>query len=140
MYLNKCNYCNGINKMVNQFEEENFGDKLKSLRVEKGLTKRDLATLSGISNVQINRYESNTAKPSDLVINKLSSALNVPFEELAGIIAGKKFDLKRFENSLEKLKEMPTYDKIIIQEVIDRFIGIKKVESVAIKWKMETNL
>jgi hypothetical protein len=74
------------------------------------------------------------------VINKLSSALNVPFEELAGIIVNKKFDLERFENSLEKLKEMPTYDKIIIQEVIDRFIGIKKVESVAIKWKMETNL
>ncbi|WP_114939638.1 helix-turn-helix domain-containing protein [Mucilaginibacter endophyticus] len=126
--------------MANQFEEGNFGDKLKSLRVKKGLTKRDLATLSGISNVQINRYENNTAKPSDLVINKLSAALNIPFEELAGISVNTKFDFAGFESSLEKLKEMPTYDKIIIKEVIDRFIGIKKVESVAIKWKMETNL
>ena len=126
--------------MVNQFEEGNFGDKLKSLRVEKGLTKKELAVLSGISNVQINRYESNTAKPSDLVINKLSTALNIPFEELAGIRVNTKFDFEKFENSLERLREMPTYDKIIIQEVIDRFIGIKKVESVAIKWKMETNL
>lgn len=126
--------------MVNQFEEGNFGDNLKSLRVEKGLTKSELAALSGISNVQINRYENNTARPSDLVLNKLSRALTVPFEELAGISVKAKFDLERFENSLDQLRQMPTYDKIIMQEVIDRFIGIKKVESVSIKWKMETNL
>lgn len=116
--------------MVNQFGEGNFGDNLKSLRVKKGLTKSELAALSGISNVQINRYENNTAKPSDLVLNKLSRALTVPFEELAGISVKAKFDLERFENSLEQLRQMPTYDKIIMQEVIDRFIGIKKVESV----------
>lgn len=126
--------------MVNQFEEGNFGDNLKSLRVKKGLTKSELAVLSGISNVQINRYENNTAKPSDLVLNKLSKALDVSFEELAGINIKTEFDTERFENLFEQLKQMPTYDKIVIQEVIERFIGVKPVDSLTIKWKMETNL
>ncbi|MBB6107668.1 Helix-turn-helix [Mucilaginibacter lappiensis] len=120
--------------MENQFfEKENFGDKLKSIRVEKGLTKIELAHLSGISNVQINRYEKNTAKPSDLIIKKLSRALEMPFEDLAGITLKAKFDFDDLECSLERLKKLPEYDLIIIKEVIDRFTGNKEVKSVTFK-------
>jgi transcriptional regulator with XRE-family HTH domain len=119
--------------MKNQFDGENFGDTLKNLRVEKGLTKTELAKISGISDVQINRYEKNTAKPSDLVLKKLSKALDMPFEDLAGLNLGERFDGEQFENTLERLRQSSIHEKIIMKEVIDRFIGFQEFASIAIK-------
>lgn len=54
-----------------------FHQRLKQLRLEKGLSKGDLASLSGVHYSQIGRYEEKGANPSADIIAKLSNALSV---------------------------------------------------------------
>ncbi|APU11611.1 helix-turn-helix transcriptional regulator [Cellulophaga lytica] len=59
-----------------------IGERLKELRTLRGLTLVELEDKSGVSFVQIGRYENNKAKPSAKTIFKLANALNIGIEEL----------------------------------------------------------
>jgi transcriptional regulator with XRE-family HTH domain len=61
----------------------NFGDYLKGLRNENGLSQRDLAEKSGVSNAEISRLETgDRKKPSPIVLKALYPYLGVSYEEL----------------------------------------------------------
>lgn len=59
-----------------------FGEKLKSLRKERGLTAKQLAKKSGLTAVSISNYENGHRKPNLVGISKLASALECDFDEL----------------------------------------------------------
>ncbi len=60
-----------------------FGEYIKFLRNEKGLSQRDLAEKSGVSNAEISRLETGERKkPSPNVLKALHSYLGVSYEEL----------------------------------------------------------
>lgn len=59
-----------------------FNEKLKELRISKGLSRRELATLSEISNRTIEKYEQGIREPSPEYAEKLASALEVEPIEL----------------------------------------------------------
>ena len=48
-----------------------FGDRLKSLRLEKGLSQRELGDLIGISDRVVGYYEANDRFPKDELILKV---------------------------------------------------------------------
>jgi len=73
--------------------------------------------LTGITNVQIARYEKNTAQPTMMVLRKLSKALDVEFEEM----------------TINRMKQLPTDDILVIKEVMDRFIESRNVRAVVLK-------
>ena len=53
-----------------------FGDKLKNLRQQQGLSQKELALKTGITTRSIQNYESNTRYPKDVsILNKLALAL-----------------------------------------------------------------
>jgi transcriptional regulator with XRE-family HTH domain len=56
----------------------NVGVSLRQLRVEKGITIRSLATLSGLSANAISMIERNKTSPSVSTLYKLSEALSIP--------------------------------------------------------------
>ena len=62
-----------------------FGEKLRKLRTEKGLTQKQLASLIGVKNSVISFYELGDRIPSPEVIIKLASALHVSSDYLLGI-------------------------------------------------------
>lgn len=61
--------------------DETVGDRLKRLRLERGLSQRDLA-VPGVSYAYISRIEAGTRQPSVKALRKLAAKLNVTAEFL----------------------------------------------------------
>lgn len=59
-----------------------FGEKIKEIRLEKGLTIQELSKKSGLSVVTISHYENNKSKPTLTNIQKLSVGLKYKFDDL----------------------------------------------------------
>ena len=106
-----------------------FANRLKKIRLERGLTQLQLGELSGISNVQITRYEKAISKPTPNSIKKLSNALDVKYEIIAGGFFNSKDDLIEFDASIERLKRLPKRDILTIKEIIDSYVGFKELTS-----------
>ena len=64
----------------------NIGDKIKSLRKEKGLSQEDLAKKCGLNRNSIYKYEKNETTPKLNQIKKIAAALNVEVNELTYLL------------------------------------------------------
>jgi transcriptional regulator with XRE-family HTH domain len=56
--------------------------KIKALREQQALSLSDVAQITGLSRVTINRIENGKQKPMPRTIRKLAKAFNVPIDEL----------------------------------------------------------
>src|SRR3954470_7015013 len=65
-------------------EEPRFGEIIRRLRQEAGMSQAGLAAAVGINTRQINRYESGEQQPALGVAQRLAIALGVTLDELAG--------------------------------------------------------
>ena len=61
-----------------------FGERLKSLRKEKGLSIRDIASETGISRSSIEAYEKGKRKPKFEAVEALANFFNVQTDYLLG--------------------------------------------------------
>lgn len=61
-----------------------FGNRLKALRCERGMSQEELAQLLGTSKQVISRYETNQRTPKITVVNEYAIKLNVPLAYLLG--------------------------------------------------------
>ena len=88
--------------------ENVLGSYVREKRNEKGMSQRELANASGISNADISRLESGKRKASSpAVLKAIAKALNVPVETLlekAGIIEEGK---QHVDKALEEIGDMP---------------------------------
>src|SRR3954467_2837317 len=64
--------------------EPQFGEIIRRLRQEAGMSQAGLAAAVGINTRQINRYESGDQQPALNVAHRLAVALGVTLDELAG--------------------------------------------------------
>ena len=62
-----------------------FANKLRQLRIEKGLTQAELASMIGVKHSVISFYEVGDRVPSPKVIKKLAATLHVSADYLLGI-------------------------------------------------------
>ena len=60
-----------------------FGDKLKQLRLDAGLTQDALAAKIGVQKQTISRYENSEREPNIRTAKRIADALGVSLEELA---------------------------------------------------------
>ena len=65
-------------------QQVNFGEVLRQLRQDAGLSQAGLAGAAGIHLRQIHRYESGEQQPALDVAQRLAAALGVTLDELAG--------------------------------------------------------
>ena len=86
-----------------------FGENLKTYRKEAGLTQKELAEMCGIATGTIQQYELNKREPKARILEKISTALNVPLETLLldkyEVIKTDftKEEFERFEKNLQTL-------------------------------------
>lgn len=59
-----------------------IGEKIKELRLKKGLTQKKLGDMCGLADSAIRRYERGGAKPKYETLAKISAALGIPIEEI----------------------------------------------------------
>jgi len=85
---------------------EKIGQRLRMLRIEKGLSLADLGNRIGTTAASISRYELGQRKLSFELCEKISEALEiplsqfVPFEEMAGLV----FDFNSIVSGLDEAK------------------------------------
>ena len=61
-----------------------FKDRLRELRIEKGLTQQELGDAIGLHGMSISGYERGVKKPSFKALDDLAEALNVSLDYLLG--------------------------------------------------------
>lgn len=72
-----------------------LGNRLKSLRQEKGLTQKEVAKLIGTTDVSIGRYEMDARVPKADILNSLAKLYDV---EIDYLLTGK--ETKEYESTL----------------------------------------
>lgn len=83
-----------------------FGERLKDLRKQKGLTQKQLASLIGVKNSIVSFYETGDRIPSPEIIIKLAAVLHVSADYLLGIEKGKNVDITGLDADDEKVIRM----------------------------------
>ena len=79
----------------------NLGERLKELRVEKGISQKNLAEIFNIARSTLSQYESNQRTPSDEIKVKLSEYFNVSLDYLLG-----KSDVRNYSDYENKLNDI----------------------------------
>ncbi|PEF14602.1 hypothetical protein CON87_34240, partial [Bacillus cereus] len=62
----------------------NFSERLKELRLEFGITQQDLASVIGVTEGAIRKYENNSGKPRSSNLEQLAKFFNVSVSYLLG--------------------------------------------------------
>ena len=63
------------------------GDRIRFLRMERGLTQKQLGDSCGLADSAIRRYESNRGNPTQKTLQRIADALNVPLFSLLGSVS-----------------------------------------------------
>lgn len=111
---------------ISTVSDENFGERLKRFRLKNGLTQRQLAATLDMSNVQIVRYEKNITKPTVAIIKKLSKALEIRYEDLAGDMFENTYAIEEIDHVVERLKRLPQQDIKAAMEVLSNYVRQKE--------------
>lgn len=100
-------------------EKYMLGNRIKTLRKQKGLTQKQLGEKCGIVDVNIRKYESGTQKPKIETLQKIAYALGVSTHELqygALDTTGKKIQYYRGQQNLS-LEELSSKTSIPIENL-----------------------
>ena len=84
-----------------------MGEKLKSLRIEKNLTQKQVADRIGLAISAVSSYESGTRYPSYDVLVKLARIFHVSTDYLSGITNTRNIDVTGLrENEIELVSQL----------------------------------
>ena len=107
-----------------------FADKITLARKEKGLSRSELGKLIDTSSAIIGRYERGEMTPSIEVAAKLSKALDVSLDYLAGNASNALKD-QRMISRLDSISAMSVDEQRQLLNVIDALIFKAKFEGHA---------
>jgi Predicted transcriptional regulators len=86
---------NEVERVDDEQEAENLGERLHDLRVAQGLTQQDVATRAGLSRAFLSQVERNQVSPSVASVTRIARALNLSLsglfarrENVEGIVRG----------------------------------------------------
>lgn len=112
-----------------------FDERLKKTRLEKGLSKGDLASMIGVHYSQIGRYENKGAQPSADVLAKLANSLGVSVDFLmngtAENLANNSLSDKDLLNQFKFIEKLPESEKNVVKIFLDAFITKKQIQQLA---------
>ena len=101
-----------------------FGDKIKSLRIEKEWTQKDLAAKLGLAKSTISLYEINKREPDTKTITQIANLFGITVDELVGNIHFKnepKIVLYGADGKLVDISELSKEDQEYILNLAERF-------------------
>jgi transcriptional regulator with XRE-family HTH domain len=114
-----------------------FGEQLRNVRKEKGLTQAQLAKISGISRRMIVHYETHVKMPPLSKVKKLAEAIGVSADELIGITKPSKHKIPREQISPSIIKRVKIIEELPVH---DRKVIFSLIKSLAEKNKLKGKL
>lgn len=79
-------YFNVSTSYLMGLNSNDFGNKIKELRIKNGLSQGDLAKVTGLTRQAISNYENNERTPNDKIWQKLADCFNVSIPYIRGEI------------------------------------------------------
>jgi transcriptional regulator with XRE-family HTH domain len=107
----------------------NFGQKLRQLRIEKGLTQQQLAEKLGyVTNSYISDVESGHFIPSRDKLRKIAKALEVPFRALEDMLLESKLEALGIKEPelLSLFKDIPNLPEKDKRAIINAYLKVKE--------------
>jgi len=107
----------------------NFGQKLRQLRIKKGLTQQQLAEKLGYkTNSYISDVESGHFIPSREKLKKIAKALDVPFKVLEDMLLESRLEALGIKEPelISLFKDIPSLPKKDKKAIINAYLKIKE--------------
>jgi transcriptional regulator with XRE-family HTH domain len=107
----------------------NFGQKLRQLRIQKGLTQQQLAERRGYkSNSYVSDVESGHFIPSRDKLKKIARALDVPFKVFEDMLLESKLEALgiREPELLSLFKDIPSLPEKDKRAIINAYLKVKE--------------
>ena len=105
-----------------------FGQKLRKLREEKGVTQQVLATKLGyVTNSYIADVEKGKFIPSKKKLKKIAKALNLPYSQINNLLTESKIEELGIKDSelIRLVRDIPELSKGEKMQLIDVYLKIK---------------
>ena len=96
--FNQEQYQNAIEKALEDVTLSMIGEKIKTVRLQKGVSQAALAKCLGVSAAMIYQYEVGKKKPKVETLSKIAGALGVDLKVFYDDLPQKTMELKRYEN------------------------------------------
>lgn len=96
--FNQEQYRNAIEKALEDVILSTIGEKIKTVRLQKGVSQAALAKCLGVSAAMIYQYEVGKKKPKVETLSKIAGALGVDLKVFYDDLPQKTMELKRYEN------------------------------------------
>jgi len=127
-------YICSVNK--NNTHKMSLGVRLKQVRLQKGLTKSELAKEIGVHYSQIGRYEEKGALPSADVLAKIANVLEVSSDYLmngtSDDLADSTLTDKELLNQFKIIAKLPEEKKSVVKIFLDAFITKDKIKQLVV--------
>lgn len=110
---------------------EGFGQRLKEIRLGRGLTQQELGDMVDVSNRVVAYYEQEDAQPPGPLLVDLARALLVTTDELLGMEPLKeKITPKqaRLRKRLQRVEELPAADQRAVLKFVDALVDSRGLE------------
>ncbi|RSN76246.1 helix-turn-helix domain-containing protein [Candidatus Methanodesulfokora washburnensis] len=115
--------------LISSIGDMNFGQKLKQLRIQKGLTQQQLAERLGYkTNSYISDVESGHFIPSREKLKKIAKALDVPFKVLEDMLLESKLEALGIKEPelLSLFKDIPSLPERDKRAIINAYLKVKE--------------
>lgn len=118
----------GRRKKISSPDRAVFGDRLRQLRKEQGLTQTALGERMGISQRLVAYYEAQGGSPSPELLVKFADALGVSTNTLLGVDRGIRAadrpnpESVRVWRRFRRVQELPEGDRKTVLRMIDAFV------------------
>lgn len=104
------------------------GDRIRAIRMERGLTQKELGELCGMADSAIRRYESNRGNPTQKTLLKIAKALGVHLRDLSDDSWLEEIDQQLGPEKLAVLRAEVSSDERkptkMEQEIIEMFLKL----------------
>jgi transcriptional regulator with XRE-family HTH domain len=106
-----------------------FGQKLRQLRIKKGLTQQQLAKKLGyVTNSYVSDVESGHFIPSRDKLKKIARALDVPFKEIEDMLLESRLETLGIKEPelLSLFKDIPSLPEKDKKAIINAYLKVKE--------------
>ena len=115
--------------LISFIGDMNFGQKLRKLRIEKGLTQQQLAERLGYkTNSYVSDVESGHFIPSREKLKKIAKALDVPFKVLEDMLLESRLEALGIKEPelLSLFKDIPSLPEKDKRAIINAYLKVKE--------------
>jgi transcriptional regulator with XRE-family HTH domain len=109
---------------------EGFAQRLRTLRLAREWSQKDLASKAGLHHTHISRYENGTSRPTADALKRLAEALQVSGDYLfEGDLGAGRLQHDELLRRFQRVVNLPANDQTLILEILDAFLLRRDLEA-----------